>query len=258
MSAKHNIRCILFDLGNTLWMHQEEREHQAIEDAYRRAGSLLHRVRDGEIFAEQDALASGHLVHKAISQRIRIEEHRRSEYEPDFALAMMEALRQLGWTEADRELGHAVFEALRVRIPLSRVLFPDTLRTLEVLKQRGYILGVVTNRSYGGQPFHEDLQVMGLLDYFEYQHMAISADLGIRKPNPDIFKYALNRLSVVPEETAMVGDNLKADVSGAKRLNILSIWKPTPSAREEQQYMKQDQIVPDLTIENLQDLLEVF
>ncbi|HEY3994120.1 MAG TPA: HAD-IA family hydrolase [Ktedonobacteraceae bacterium] len=259
MVIKHHIRCVLFDLGNTLWMHQEEREHQAIEDAYRRAGSLLHRVRDGEIFAEQDALASGYLVHEAISQRIRTEERRRTEYEPDFALAMMEALRQLGWTEADRELGHAVFEALRVRIPLSRVLFPDTLRTLEVLKQRGYILGVVTNRSYGGQPFHEDLQVMGLLDYFEYQHMAISADLGIRKPHPDIFKHALNGLNVLPEETAMVGDSLEADIGGARRLNILSIWKPqSVVVREKQQAAHSESIVPDVTIEHLQDLLEIF
>ena len=74
---------------------------------------------------------------------------------------------------------------------------------------------------------------MGLLDYFEYEHMAISADLGIRKPNPDIFMHALNKLKIRPEEAAMVGDSLKADIQGAKMLNMLAIWKPKASLREE-------------------------
>ncbi|HXR64638.1 MAG TPA: HAD-IA family hydrolase, partial [Ktedonobacteraceae bacterium] len=167
-------------------------------------------------------------------------------------------LRQLGLSEAERGLGESIFEALRVRIPVSRVLFPDTLSTLETLRQRGYILGVVTNRNYGGRPFHEDLQIMGLLDYFEYQHMAISADLGIRKPHPEIFKYALGKLSVLPEEAAMVGDNLKADIGGAKELHMLGIWKARPTTRKESQHTKQEDIVPDLIIKDLQDLLEIF
>jgi putative hydrolase of the HAD superfamily len=100
---------------------------------------------------------------------------------------------------------------------------------------------------------------MGLLDYFEYPHMAISADLGIRKPHPDIFKHALNGLNVLPEETAMVGDSLEADIGGARRLNILSIWKPqSVVVREKQQAAHSESIVPDVTIEHLQDLLEIF
>jgi HAD superfamily hydrolase (TIGR01549 family) len=145
----------------------------------------------------------------------------------------MEALQQLGITKANRTLGENIYEALRIRIPNSRTLFDDTFSTLSELKQRGYILGVVTNRHYGGLPFHEDLQTMGLLDYFEYEHLAISADLGIRKPNPDIFMHALNKLRVQPEEAAMVGDSLKADILGAKMLNILAIWKPKASLIEE-------------------------
>jgi HAD superfamily hydrolase (TIGR01549 family) len=148
-------------------------------------------------------------------------------------LATMEALQQLGIAEANRTLGEAIYEALRIRIPDSRELFDDTPYTLAELKRRGYILGVVTNRHYGGLPFYEDLQTMGLLDYFEYEHMAISADLGIRKPNPDIFTHALNRLQVQPEEAAMVGDSLKADILGARLLNMLAIWKPKAALREE-------------------------
>jgi FMN phosphatase YigB (HAD superfamily) len=88
--------------------------------------------------------------------------------------------------------------------------------------------------------------------------MAISADLGIRKPHPEIFKYALSKLSVLPEETAMVGDNLKADVGGAKELDMLGIWKARPATCKESQHTKQEDVVPDLIIKDLQDLLEIF
>jgi len=258
MANTKRVRCFLFDLGSTLWMRQEEGTQQAKEQAYAQVGNMLHRARGGEIFAIQNAMILGHQVHKAIGRLLRAEKEQRPEYEPDFALAAMQALQQLGLVEADRELGEAVFEALRVRSSVSRVLFPDTILTLQTLKQRGYRLGVVTNRDYGGQLFREDLQTMGLLAYFEYQHMAISADLGIRKPHPEIFQYALKRLNVLPEEAAMVGDNLKADVGGAKGLNMLGIWKPNPAALARNQATQPEKIVPDLTIEHLQDLLEVF
>ncbi len=96
------------------------------------------------------------------------------------------------------------------------------------MQQRGFLLGVVTNRLYGGEPFQEDLRTLGLLNYFDPRHMAISGDLGIRKPNPAIFLHALKALEVVPEHAAMVGDSLNADILGAQKLGILAIWKPKP------------------------------
>jgi len=68
------------------------------------------------------------------------------------------------------------------------------------LQQRGFLLGVVTNRHYGGTPFAEDLQALGLLNYFERRHIAVSADLGMCKPNPAIFLHVLNALDVSPKD----------------------------------------------------------
>src|SRR5260370_31986708 len=98
---------------------------------------------------------------------------------------------------------------------------------------------------------------MGLLDYFEYRHMAISADLGIRKPHPDIFWYALNGLHASPEEKAMVGDSLEADIIGAQKLNIFSIWRPRPAQLADAK-QAEHAITPDVTIEHLSELLEIF
>lgn len=139
-----------------------------------------------------------------------------------------QGLEALGISRADRALGAEVYEALRVRAARSRVLFPDALQTLAALKTRGYTPGVVTNRHYGGRPFLDDLAQMGLLEFFAPTHLAISADLGYRKPHPAIFWHALNGIGVAPAQAAMVGDSLEADVYGAQRLGLFTVWKPKP------------------------------
>src|SRR5437762_13127457 len=201
MIKERHIRCILFDLGSTLWSTVDKAAWLSLEKTSNLiAVEALLRFTNDKEFSSMESDTLGILLRKAVEKRIRFGARQSPGYEPDFVLATIEALQQLGISKANRTLGEDIYEALRIRIPKSRLLFDDTLSTLTVLKQRGYILGVVTNRHYGGRPFQEDLQTMGLLDYFEYDYMAISADLGIRKPNPDIFMYALNRLSVPPEE----------------------------------------------------------
>ncbi len=234
MIKERHIRCILFDLGSTLWTAVDKATWLSLEETSNLiAVEALLRFTNDKEFSSMESHTLGALLRKAVEKQIRFGARQNPGYEPDFVLATMEALQQLGISKANRTLGENIYEALRIRIPNSRVLFDDTLTTLTELKQRGYILGVVTNRHYGGLPFYEDLQAMGLLDYFEYEHMAISADLGLRKPNPDIFMHALNKLRVQPEETAMVGDSLKADILGARMLNILAIWKPKAALLEE-------------------------
>lgn len=256
MNAKQRIRCVLFDLGSTLWMRQEEATAQAKEHAYIKASTILRDERSHSIFPTLDMFVLGALLQNLVYRQVRQKKCARPEYEPDFVQATLEALHLAGVAQADRALAAIIFEALRIRIPASRVLYADTLSTLATLKQRGYLLGVVTNRSYGGPLFREDVETMGLLNYIEYGHMAISADLGVCKPHPAIFQHALKSLNVSPEETAMVGDNLEADIAGARRLNIFSIWKPKDMPLKKRDIPKE--IEPDLEIGQLSELLEIF
>ncbi len=289
MKFGRNVRCILFDLGSTLWTAKDERWVLACERmANLRAVMELFRFAGPNILPDIDVDELGKLLRKSVERQIRVYVRQNPEYEPDFAQVALTGLQQLGVPGVTRQFAEAIYEALRSRIPDSRTLFDDALPTLTALKERGYILGVVTNRHYGGAIFKEDLQTMGLLDYFDYQYMAISADLGIRKPHPDIFWHALNGLRVAPEEAAMVGDTLKADVTGAKKLDILAIWIPKTSLRAEARsallstlgeddpaltddsllaYTRQTEkkgrqtpegIRPDIIIERLSDLLDIF
>jgi HAD superfamily hydrolase (TIGR01509 family) len=57
-----------------------------------------------------------------------------------------------------------------------------------------------------------------------FDAIVISADHGLRKPRREIFESTLAALGVAPEEAVHVGDNLKADVSGAAALGIRTVW----------------------------------
>lgn len=284
--AGRNIRCILFDLGNTLWEHNNKHTLQKAEQAANlHAVTLLKKLFPQHTLPTNDPGLLGGLFRVAVERETHHLGIENWGDEPDFALATMHALQRLQLPEVDHATAARLFEALRVRIPVSRHLFRDVLPTLDALRKRGFLLGIVTNRQYGGEPFMEDLQEMGLLDYFDARYIAISADLGIRKPAPAIFLDVLEKSEIPAEETAMVGDSLRADVAGANKLNMLAVWKPSPPlrararevlspstghlsddnllsygyAREEKKYHQLlDSATPDLIIRRVSDLLSAF
>src|SRR5260370_29423375 len=82
----------------------------------------------------------------------------------------------------------------------SRVL-PETPPYLKALRGRGYILGVISN-SVG--TMEEQLRRLNLAVYFDA--VLDSAIVGVEKPHPEIFRLALDRVSVSPSEAIFVGD----------------------------------------------------
>ena len=81
---------------------------------------------------------------------------------------------------------------------------------------------------------------------------AVATAAGIRpevvgKPMPHIFRVALTRLDVPPEETAMVGDSLNSDIRGAQAVGLRTIWLAPPGAVA-------SEVQPDLTIHTFAEL----
>ena len=62
----------------------------------------------------------------------------------------------------------------------------------------------------------------GVSDLFEA--VIISADLGLRKPNPMIFRRMLEILALEPESVLFVGDTPREDVMGARNVGIPTAW----------------------------------
>jgi HAD superfamily hydrolase (TIGR01450 family) len=69
----------------------------------------------------------------------------------------------------------------------------------------------------------------------------------VGKPMAPIFQVALQRLSLSPAETAMVGDSLVSDVRGAQAVGLRTIWLAPPGAAA-------SEVQPDLTIHAFSDL----
>jgi HAD superfamily hydrolase (TIGR01549 family) len=92
---------------------------------------------------------------------------------------------------------------------------PEVPETLHTLKEAGFRLGVVSNRT---KSYQEQLDELGLGLYFE---CAVAAgEVSIWKPEPGIFQHALRQLGVREEGCMYVGDNYYADVLGAARAGL--------------------------------------
>ena len=101
--------------------------------------------------------------------------------------------------------------------------YPRTEETIKKLAEK-YKLALISN-TMSDQP-REMLEETGLDGLFEL--IICSRDLGIRKPNPAIFEYVMDRVGVLPGETVHVGDSVEADMEGASASEITPIWIKTP------------------------------
>ena len=97
-------------------------------------------------------------------------------------------------------------------------LFPDTIALLEYLQPK-YTLHIITNGFKEVQ--HGKLNQSHIDHYF--QTVTNSEMVGVKKPNPKIFKHALHMAKATAEESLMTGDNLEADIMGALNFGMDAI-----------------------------------
>lgn len=106
-------------------------------------------------------------------------------------------------------------------------VFPDVLPTLNALKQAEIGLAVVSNWD---SRLREVLRLNELLPYFH--EVVASAEVGVEKPNPEIFLVALRSLGAKPSTAVHVGDRIDLDVHGAKAAGIRGLWLDRGRARD--------------------------
>ncbi len=126
----------------------------------------------------------------------------------------------------------------------------DAIATLQALQGQGYRLGLISNAGDDA-----DVQVLidkaGVRSFFDV--ILVSAAVGIRKPNPEIFHMALRHWGFAPHEVVMVGDTLGADVLGAQNAGVSSVWI-TRRADTPENHSHEDTICPDAVITDLDEL----
>ncbi|HEY49023.1 MAG TPA: HAD-IA family hydrolase [Dehalococcoidia bacterium] len=122
-------------------------------------------------------------------------------------------LKEAG-VEISRELALRIFTRVR-QLDRSLVLFDDVLPTLEMVKARGIVLGLVSNLSRRLDSYCDEL---GLTLYIDFT--LTSSEVDAEKPHTPIFLTALERAGVSATEAIHVGDQYYADVIGARAAGI--------------------------------------
>ena len=121
---------------------------------------------------------------------------------------------------------------------------------LKFLKTKKYKIGVISNSCVYDEVNINHFKATQLFSYID--GFTFSYYLKVRKPRPEIFLTALQRLSASPETSLMIGDSLPADVQGSQNLGMRGIWY-NPERK-----VNNSQIVPYATIEMLKDLKQLF
>ena len=97
-------------------------------------------------------------------------------------------------------------------------LYDDVDPTLSILAAGGLRLGLISNTHRCLTSFQSHFELEGLIA------VAISSSQhGYMKPHPSIFEAALKLMNVAPQEAVMVGDSLKQDIAGARRIGMAAV-----------------------------------
>jgi len=99
-------------------------------------------------------------------------------------------------------------------------LFPDSLPVLEEMKKSRYPIAVVSDAQKVFFP--NEGEILGIRQFFKF--VLLSTHFGFRKPDPRLFKIACAMLNTLPEEAVYIGNDLEADVKGAKQIGMQAIF----------------------------------
>lgn len=98
-------------------------------------------------------------------------------------------------------------------------LYPETREALQHLRKAGFILGIISNFDSRILTVCTDLEIFEYLDSIQ-----ISSREGAAKPDPKIFRKALQHHGLLPREAVHVGNSVEDDVQGAGEAGLIPIY----------------------------------
>jgi putative hydrolase of the HAD superfamily len=208
-----DIKAVLFDVDDTLF-DREAAQRITLEQIVKQLPEALGKYamsRLMEVWLESDRFASADFVASPPSQTLRDTRSRKF-------------LQLLGLGE---ELVETVTRTYLKEYPLVNTPVAGAIPLVKNLSLR-FKTGVVSNSLPDVQ--YRKLETLGLRDIFSC--IVLSEEIGIRKPDPRIFRHAAGLLGVPPEKCLYIGDSFCADVIGARSAGMQACWyrqgKPAP------------------------------
>lgn len=202
------IRAVFFDWFNTLAHYEpprEELESQALHEVGIKVA--LRDVSRGLIIADRDYFEENVLS--------PVRERSPEEQFEVYTRYQKTVLAEAG-VNVDEELILKIMGRLQqLYSSMTFVIFDDVLSTLKLLKEKNLTLGLLTNLN---RDIDSVCQKLGVKPYLDFT--VTSAEAGADKPQPPIFRLALERARVAAAEAVHVGDQYKLDVVGAREVGI--------------------------------------
>jgi putative hydrolase of the HAD superfamily len=201
-------RHLFFDLDNTLWDF-ESNATETLTELYYRYDLQKLGVPGVEFFIEKYKLRNEMMWEQYRLGKIEKETLRNDRFKLTFWDMGLDA----GLTPAQ------LSEDYISESPKKNKLFPDTLETLEYLSDK-YALHIITNGFNEVQ--HIKLRASKIDHLFD--EVIISELTGFKKPDVNIFLYAMEKTGALAEECLMIGDGLEIDIAGALNANWDSVF----------------------------------
>ncbi len=104
-------------------------------------------------------------------------------------------------------------------------LMPDADKVIDCLNALGIRTAVISNLLWSGEALKERLD--RLLPNNKFEFVMTSSDYFMRKPNPVLFKIALQKAKLKSDEVWYCGNSFNEDIVGAKNANIFPVWYDT-------------------------------
>jgi putative hydrolase of the HAD superfamily len=195
------IKAAFFDLYHTL-VHYQPSQEELEANALKGLGididpDALHRP----------ILAANEFIYNEIAVR-PLSSLSREEKAALYGRYQETVLKEAG-IKYDRKLVYTLLGMMQ-QAKMDLVLFDDVTPALKALKEKGLVLGLISNVE---QDISGTLTKLGLAPLLAV--VVTSQEAKANKPKPEIFRYALKQASVKPEEAVYVGDQYQVDVLGA-------------------------------------------
>ena len=234
------IRAVIFDLGGTL-MYERGSWHSITAHADEALTNYL-REQGMEINLSTFPREFRRRLQKYFNQR------EKDMLETPYTFVLRDVLKDKGYERCTgrhhtQRIGSSVCDHTN-QLDIGR-RYTATLKKLEA---DGYRLGLISNAG-DDKDVHQLARRMGISSFFDF--IVTSAACSYRKPHPRIFELALSNWYFLPSEAVMVGDNLEADIRGAKNAGLYGIWI---SRRAGERTDDQMHIQPDASLTSLSEL----
>lgn len=201
---------IFFDLDHTLWDFDKNAE-ETLHELFSIYNFHQLGFSSADVFIESYTKNNHQLWSQYHLGEINKEQLREARFRNTFI--------ELG---VEPERFPAAFEEDYIQLcPLKTHLFPHAIETLEYLQEK-YTLHLISNGFKEATKAKISNADTNIQKYFT--HIVISENIGIHKPHPDIFQYALKGANAEKESSIMVGDSIEADIRGAQNFGIDAIF----------------------------------